>query len=175
MIPEHIFNHILSTILQLPSRPILCPFPMMKPSNSRSIQWTEKLYRFKNIMTNKNFFKSVAHYKLVQQFRCTDPKLQSFFDHMRKWTNYLGIAGPHPGSSDLRWVTFRQPYLGNLVFTSHWHSADCHQKCFQPNKFSSCRKIFQRWMGPSDRKLWLWLPTYPFAQRNEGRNHTKQR
>ena len=47
MIPEHIFNHILSTILQLPSRPILCPFPMMKPSNSRSIQWTEKLYRFK--------------------------------------------------------------------------------------------------------------------------------
>ena len=27
----------------------------------------------------------MSHYKLVQQFRCTDPKLQSFFDHVRKW------------------------------------------------------------------------------------------
>ena len=44
-----------------------------------------KTVQVQNIMTNKNFFKSVARYKLVQQFRCTDPKLQSFFDHVRKW------------------------------------------------------------------------------------------
>ena len=36
-------------------------------------------------MQDPNFLQSVVHYKLNEQFRCTEPRLQSFLNHIRNW------------------------------------------------------------------------------------------
>ena len=84
MIPKAIFQHILRTISELPSRPIV--FFSGDEAQQQPIQTVKKrTVQTNNIMQDPNFLQSVMHYKLNEQFRCTEPRLQSFLNHIRNW------------------------------------------------------------------------------------------
>ena len=84
MIPKPVFRHILSTIQQLPIRPIV--FFSGDEAQQQPIMTVEqKIVQVPNIMNDHEFLTSITHIKLTEQFRCLDPELQNFQVHVRNW------------------------------------------------------------------------------------------
>ena len=84
MIPQKIFDHILSTLHQLSTRPVLVisgdPHQQQPISNgAQGICQAESVFadvRFRQI--------SVSHH-LTDQFRCSDPEYYDILNHLRHW------------------------------------------------------------------------------------------
>ena len=84
MIPKPIFHHIMKTITQLPVRPIVF-FSGDEAQQQPIMTVNQKIVQVENIMSDPKFLGSIFHQKLNQQFRCEDPKLQTFLNHIRSW------------------------------------------------------------------------------------------
>lgn len=84
MIPKPIFMHILNTIQQLPTRPIVF-FSGDEAQQQPIMTVDHKIVQVENIMSDRQFLASIGHIQLTDQFRCEDPQLQNFLIHVRNW------------------------------------------------------------------------------------------
>ena len=82
MIPKKIFQHILRTLQDLPTRPVVLlsgDAQQQQPiteSNSRTVET-------QSILHDKQFYKMVYTYKLVTQYRCEYGKYYEVLNHLR--------------------------------------------------------------------------------------------
>ena len=78
MIPQHIFNHILKTLIVVMFRPvILLQQPFCKQS--------QKIMQLPSALDNINFIQMTYHYNLKRQHRVGDECYFQFLDHIRHW------------------------------------------------------------------------------------------
>ena len=82
MIPKRIANHIIETVNQLPTRPIVAMCGDRQ--QQQPIETTTDAMRPTiSILQHRPFFSMVRHFKLTTQHRCEDPELESILNHLR--------------------------------------------------------------------------------------------
>ena len=82
MIPKRIANHIIETVNQLPTRPIvaMCGDRQQQQPIETTTDTTRPTI---SILQHRPFFSMVRHFKLTTQHRCEDPELESILNHLR--------------------------------------------------------------------------------------------
>lgn len=84
MIPLPIFEHVLSTLQQLATRPILVisgdPYQQQPISTDRG-----NISQTRNIFNSSAFPNISVKHDLVDQFRCSDPEFYDILNHLRHW------------------------------------------------------------------------------------------
>ena len=84
MIPLTMFEHILSTVQQLATRPILVVSgdPLQQQPIATSTRGTVQVC---NIFSSVRFSGVSVKHLLVDQFRCSDPEYYDILNHLRVW------------------------------------------------------------------------------------------
>ena len=84
MVWRRIFHHVLKTISQLPTRPIVLLSWDDKQQQPIELN-ANRVIQVESILQDQSFFKSVNVYHLTKQHRCDDDKYNRFLDHIRHW------------------------------------------------------------------------------------------
>ena len=82
MIPKRIADHIIQTVNQLPTRPVvvMCGDNQQQQPFESSDQTTRPTT---SILQHSPFYSMVQHFHLTTQYRCHDPLLQQILNHLR--------------------------------------------------------------------------------------------
>ena len=84
LVPTRILQHIISTVAQLPNRPLLILFgdqQQQMPLETVNNQTTST----QNIFSSSHIHRQCIHFKLYVQHRCCDQQYQALLNHLRHW------------------------------------------------------------------------------------------